>query len=74
MILLGQSGSGLSGEGETENKLLAERFGTLFVIGLITHSLMVMSPWKAKTLAHANLLIRRSCVDYIFNREITIRK
>uniref|UniRef100_A0AAZ3SS04 Transmembrane protein 106 C-terminal domain-containing protein n=1 Tax=Oncorhynchus tshawytscha TaxID=74940 RepID=A0AAZ3SS04_ONCTS len=30
---------------------------------------MVMSPWKSKTSAHANLLIRRSCVDCIFNQQ-----
>ena len=37
-ILLGLSGSGLSQEGKTENLLLfAERFGTLFPIGLLTN-------------------------------------
>ena len=37
-ILLGLSGSGLGVCGETENVLLlAERFGTLFLIGLLTN-------------------------------------
>ena len=39
-ILLGLSGSGLSGEGKTENVLLlAERFATLLLIGVLTHLL-----------------------------------
>jgi hypothetical protein len=52
----------MSGEGEAENELLlAERFGTVFVIGLLTnllHGDVTMESCNT----NANLLIRRSCI------------
>ena len=63
-ILLGLSGSGLSGDGKLKTSfLMPERFGTLFVIGLLTN--LPHGDVTMETPTHANLQIRRSCVDCI---------
>ena len=54
---MGLSRSGLSGEGETEKKLLlAESFGTLFLIGL-TSNLLPADIRQAKTLSYLSIFI-----------------
>jgi hypothetical protein len=46
-------------------------FGTLFVVGLLTKLPPGDVTWQAETPAHANLLIRRSYVDWIFKQQLS---